>query len=248
MGLDNRDKSTTAHQNFLSPFFVIPSKFVLFTPVCDPHTYKVTTRPTTAQFIFYNCKWHFTTAEIVISYTLKYALLQAYLLIILTRRRNLSKRSFTVNGSACSECVFIASFDIILVCEEQGSVLKKSRDGFISCIWKSNRKREAQRTAPERKRCHFIKGRNYITCLDETTAPSTVAASGTGIGPERHVIAEGYRLVMWLGRWTFCLMTTLTLKAATSGQTDVCPRSSNAIGPERGGLQICDLTRSYNFI
>src|SRR6218665_1739528 len=25
------------------------------------------------------------------------------------------------------------------------------------------------------------------------------------------------------------------------------PRSSNAIGPERRGLQICDLTRSYNF-
>src|SRR6218665_997284 len=42
-------------------------------------------------------------------------------------------------------------------------------------------------------------------------------------------------------------MTTLTLKAATSGRTDVCPRSSNAIGPERGGLQICDLTRSCNF-
>ena len=43
-----------------------------FTPVFDPHTYKVTT--TTAQFTFHNCKWHFTTAEIVISYTLKYAL------------------------------------------------------------------------------------------------------------------------------------------------------------------------------
>jgi len=31
---------------------------------------------------------------------------------------------------------------------------------------------------------------------DETTAPSTVAASGNAIGPERHVIAERYRLVM----------------------------------------------------
>src|SRR6218665_1659914 len=31
---------------------------------------------------------------------------------------------------------------------------------------------------------------------DETTAPSTVAAIGNAIGPERQVIAEGYRLVM----------------------------------------------------
>src|SRR6218665_1247903 len=31
-------------------------------------------------------------------------------------------------------------------------------------------------------------------------------------------------------------------------RTDVCPRSSNAIGPESGGLQTCDLTRSYNFV
>ena len=31
---------------------------------------------------------------------------------------------------------------------------------------------------------------------DETTAPSTVAAIVNAIGPERHVIAEGYRLVM----------------------------------------------------
>jgi len=36
-------------------------------------------------------------------------------------------------------------------------------------------------------------------------------ASGNAIGPERHVIAEGYRLVISLGRWNFCLMTTLTL-------------------------------------
>jgi len=47
--------------------------------------------------------------------------------------------------------------------------------------------------------------------LDDTTAPSTVTASGNAIGPERHAIAEGYRLVMWLGRWNCCLMTTLTL-------------------------------------
>jgi len=43
--------------------------------------------------------------------------------------------------------------------------------------------------------------------MDETTAPSTVAAGGNAIGPERHVIAERYRLVMGLGRWNFCLMT-----------------------------------------
>jgi len=36
----------------------------------------------------------------------------------------------------------------------------------------------------------------YDKIMDETTAPSTVAASGHAIGPERHVIAEGYRLVM----------------------------------------------------
>jgi len=45
----------------------------------------------------------------------------------------------------------------------------------------------------------------------ETTAPSTVAVSVNAIGPERHVIAEGNRLVMWLGKWNVCLMTTLTL-------------------------------------
>ena len=33
-------------------------------------------------------------------------------------------------------------------------------------------------------------------CLHETTEPSTIATSGNAIGPERHVIAEGYRLVM----------------------------------------------------
>jgi len=47
--------------------------------------------------------------------------------------------------------------------------------------------------------------------MDETTAPSTVAAGGNAIGPERRVIAERYRSVMWLGRWNFCLMTTLIL-------------------------------------
>src|SRR6218665_3960901 len=50
------------------PYIVIPSKFVLFHPGFDPHTYKVTT--TTAQFTFYKvCKFNLTTAEIVISYT-----------------------------------------------------------------------------------------------------------------------------------------------------------------------------------
>ena len=49
-----------------------------FQPCFDPHTYKVTT--TTAQFTFYNCKLHFITAEIVISFTLKYALLRSRIL------------------------------------------------------------------------------------------------------------------------------------------------------------------------
>src|SRR6218665_269882 len=31
-------------------------------------------------------------------------------------------------------------------------------------------------------------------------------------------------------------------------RTDVCPRSSNSIGPESGGVHTCDLTRSYNFV
>jgi len=50
-----------------------------------------------------------------------------------------------------------------------------------------------------------------LNLMDETTAPSTVAASGNATGPERHVIAEGYRLVVRLGRWNVCLMTTITL-------------------------------------
>ena len=45
-----------------------PQHFSLFSPLFDPHT------TTTAQFTFYNCKLHFTTAQIVISCTLKYAL------------------------------------------------------------------------------------------------------------------------------------------------------------------------------
>src|SRR6218665_307798 len=48
-----------------------PRKYLVFHPFFDSHTYKITT--TTAQFTFYDCKLHFTTAEIVISYTLKYA-------------------------------------------------------------------------------------------------------------------------------------------------------------------------------
>src|SRR6218665_685966 len=43
---------------------------------CDPHTYKVTT--TTAQFTFHNCNLHFTTAEIVINYTLKCVLFKGH--------------------------------------------------------------------------------------------------------------------------------------------------------------------------
>ena len=52
-------------------FASFPRNLSFFTSVFDPHTYKVTT--TTAQITFYNFKLHFTTAEIVISYTLKYA-------------------------------------------------------------------------------------------------------------------------------------------------------------------------------
>jgi len=59
---------------FLMNFFRHSLKMFRFSPLFS--TYKVTT--TTAQFTFYNCKWHLTTAEIVISYTLKYALTGAY--------------------------------------------------------------------------------------------------------------------------------------------------------------------------
>ena len=67
-------KSTAAHQNFLWPSLVIPPKFVCFrSSHLQSYSYNFTI--TTAQFTFYSCKWHFTTAEIVISYTLKYALM-----------------------------------------------------------------------------------------------------------------------------------------------------------------------------
>ena len=52
---------------------VIHSEFVVFAPIFAPASLKVTT--TTAQLTFLNCKFDFTNAEIVISYTLKYALL-----------------------------------------------------------------------------------------------------------------------------------------------------------------------------
>src|SRR6218665_1354184 len=70
---------------------VIPSKFLLFSPVFDPHTYKVTT--TIAQFTFYNCKLHFTTAEIVISYTLKYALECRLMFEQVTRQKSAQRKS-----------------------------------------------------------------------------------------------------------------------------------------------------------
>jgi len=57
---------------FLMTFFRHSLKSCPFHPCFNPHTCKVTT--TTSQFTFYNCKWYFTTAEIVISYTLIYAL------------------------------------------------------------------------------------------------------------------------------------------------------------------------------
>ena len=49
--------------------------FPVFTPLFHSRTSKSTTT-TTAQLPFYNCELHFTTAEIVISCTLKYALYQ----------------------------------------------------------------------------------------------------------------------------------------------------------------------------
>src|SRR6218665_719947 len=56
--------------------FIVNSKcsqhFSVFTPLFHSRTSKFTT--TTAQLPFYNFKLHFTTAEIVISCTLKYAL------------------------------------------------------------------------------------------------------------------------------------------------------------------------------
>jgi len=47
----------------LEIYHLFPRNLSFFAPVFDHHTCKVTT--TTAQFTFYNCKWHFTTAEIV---------------------------------------------------------------------------------------------------------------------------------------------------------------------------------------
>src|SRR6218665_3646222 len=55
-----------------SQFLIFCSLFVTFTHIFAPATYKVTT--TTSKFTFYNCTFHFTTAEIVISYTLNYAM------------------------------------------------------------------------------------------------------------------------------------------------------------------------------
>jgi len=46
---------------------------------------------------------------------------------------------------------------------------------------------------------------------DVSTALSTVPASWHAIGPERHMTAQSYKLVMWLWRRNFWLMTTLTL-------------------------------------
>src|SRR6218665_2233685 len=57
---------------FLSPFF---QNSLTISQFCTPHLHTDTSKLTTAQFTFYNCKLHFTTAEIVISCTLKYALI-----------------------------------------------------------------------------------------------------------------------------------------------------------------------------
>src|SRR6218665_169702 len=57
---------------FDDPFLVIYTRNFLFLPrFFGPPSYKGTT--TTAQFTLYNCKFDFTTAEIVTIYTLKYA-------------------------------------------------------------------------------------------------------------------------------------------------------------------------------
>ena len=68
-------KFAQAISSYLS--FIIHSTFSqhfsIFTPLFHTPTSKFTT--TTAQLPFYNCKLHFITAEIIISRTLKYALL-----------------------------------------------------------------------------------------------------------------------------------------------------------------------------
>src|SRR6218665_956376 len=64
---------TTAHTQSLLTFLpALRLNFGVFTPLFHCCTSKFTT--TTAQLRFYNCKLRFTTAQIVISCTLKYAL------------------------------------------------------------------------------------------------------------------------------------------------------------------------------
>ena len=67
---------TTAQPTFLHHSF---SKFHLFPPFFSTlfHCFSSKFTTTTAQFWFYNCKLHFTTAQIVMSCTLKYALMHA---------------------------------------------------------------------------------------------------------------------------------------------------------------------------
>src|SRR6218665_3194863 len=66
------DKLTTAQTISSDLSCIIHSaNFQVFTPLFHSHISKFTT--TTAQLPYYNCKLHFTTAEIVISGTLIYA-------------------------------------------------------------------------------------------------------------------------------------------------------------------------------
>jgi len=78
-------------------FLVIHTRNVLYFTLSSAHpSYKVTT--TTAQFTFYNRKSHFTTGEIVISYTLKYALLGSIIMYRDGKNLRFYKRRFRFLG------------------------------------------------------------------------------------------------------------------------------------------------------
>ena len=89
-------ESRTAPKSFWRPCFrhsLHSLENFSFHPFFDSHTYKITT--TTAQFTFYNCKLHFTIAEIVISYMLKYALICCYLCVIFAVVNSVESRIFS---------------------------------------------------------------------------------------------------------------------------------------------------------
>ena len=70
----------TTFLNFFTSFILKISRFTPFLSTLF-HSSSSKSTTTTAQFPFYNCKLHFTTAQIVISCTLKYALGKYMLLI-----------------------------------------------------------------------------------------------------------------------------------------------------------------------